>query len=621
MLKHFKHDQVKLSFNIYQFNQILHKTHIEVQHEFLFNKKLDTTKYEAYLKQLSKYFFKLQKYNKEHPSLNEEFGKVLKNINKNLLSYKNTLLSLLHLKDKNNSKQKLVQLKNIMQQFAINTSYIIEISNANIYEDIITLEHNNNINIQSVILALIMAIVIISYILYKFKIFQVQLSRAQKTKQNLTQVQEQLLQYNNDLESQISIKTQELHLKSYNHFISGLPNRNRLLQDIQTFEFKHLVLFNIDNFQSFNDVYGEEIGNVAIKLTSGFLTEQIEEPELYLYHIGGDEFAIVCRDSHIISEYSFMEKVENILKNYKSTTFRFEDKKFTFMMSAGISFNEEKKKMLAYADMALKDAKKRNIQLAIFNNDKELEKGHKEDIACHKKLVTAIQNNTVISFFQPITPIQDKTRVTKYESLVRLIYKEEIISPIRFLRVAKAHRIYYKITRAVIQNTFEVISKYKIPCSINLSLTDIDNTKTMEHFFHAIESFEYNELLTIELLETEDFKNYDNVYNFCVNVRTYGIKVALDDFGAGYSNFSHILNLPVDYIKIDASLISNIDRDHNAQIMVETIVSLAKRLNVETIAEFVSSKDILNTITKIGVDYAQGYYIGKPEPIKKHLNL
>jgi EAL domain-containing protein (putative c-di-GMP-specific phosphodiesterase class I) len=143
----------------------------------------------------------------------------------------------------------------------------------------------------------------------------------------------------------------------------------------------------------------------------------------------------------------------------------------------------------------------------------------------------------------------------------------------------------------------------------------------MSHFFEIIQNFEYNDLLTVELLETEDFKNYDDVYNFCSKVRSYGIKIALDDFGSGYSNFSHILHLPVDYIKIDASLISNIDRDLNSRLMVETIVDLAHKLNVYTIAEFVSSQDILDVITMLGVDYAQGFHLGKPEPIQKHLNL
>jgi EAL domain-containing protein (putative c-di-GMP-specific phosphodiesterase class I) len=275
--------------------------------------------------------------------------------------------------------------------------------------------------------------------------------------------------------------------------------------------------------------------------------------------------------------------------------------------------------MLAYADMALKDAKNKNIQLSIFHKDKALEKRYKDDIACHKKLKSAFKRDAIISFYQPIIPIQDSNRDVKYESLVRIRNEDgTILLPFNFLNVAKANRIYYKITKIVIRNTLETISTYQIPCSLNLSLSDIQNKKTIEHFFSILDTYKYNELLTVELLETEDFNDYAIVNDFCLRVRSYGAKIALDDFGSGYSNFSHILNLPIDYIKIDASLISNIDRDENSKIMVETIVTLAKKLNIITIAEFVSSQKIFNVVKSLGVDYAQGFHLGKPLSIEEH---
>jgi EAL domain-containing protein (putative c-di-GMP-specific phosphodiesterase class I) len=150
-------------------------------------------------------------------------------------------------------------------------------------------------------------------------------------------------------------------------------------------------------------------------------------------------------------------------------------------------------------------------------------------------------------------------------------------------------------------------------------MEDIENDRTLEMLYSKFDEFEYNHNLTIELLETEEFKDYKRVYDFCVKVRSYGIKIALDDFGSGYSNFSHVLNLPIDYIKIDSSLISNIDRDLNSQLMVSTIVGLAHKLKIHTIAEFVSSKEILDVVKSLNVDFAQGYYIGKPQEIKKHI--
>jgi diguanylate cyclase (GGDEF)-like protein len=470
---------------------------------------------------------------------------------------------------------------------------------------------------------LIIAILLIVLVIYKQlarnKTTEKELMLGEKAEQEQKKLQSQLLKYNDDLEEEISKKSAELHQNIYTHFLSGLPNRNKLLEDSYIYKFKQMALLNIDKFQKFNDVYGEEIGNIALKLTADFLTSKVDDDNALLYHIGGDEFVFAVKDSTKLNNTYFIEKIENILKKYRRETFIYDDKMFSFMMSAGLAFSGSRK-MLAYADMALKDAKKRNVQISIFNDDKELEKIHKEDIECNKKLMHAIDTNSIISFFQPIAPIQDGSLDVKYESLVRL--KEDdgnIIPPFRFIDVAKQNRVYHKLTQAIINNTFNVISKYDIPCSINISMEDIENDRTIQMLYKRFDEFEYNHHLTIELLETEEFKDYKRVYDFCLKVRSYGIKVALDDFGAGYSNFSHALNLPIDYIKIDASLISNIDRDMNSQIMVETIVGLAHKLNIQTIAEYVSSKEILDVVKRLNVDYAQGYHIGKPEDIEIHI--
>nr|WP_321266327.1 bifunctional diguanylate cyclase/phosphodiesterase [uncultured Sulfurimonas sp.] len=496
-------------------------------------------------------------------------------------------------------------------------------ANTKLKQQIEVLKRSNDEVQKEMLYSFILAFLLISFAIYRQILHQREIEKklllGEHAKNEQKRLQSQLLKYNDDLEEEISKKTAELHLKIYTHFLSGLPNRNRLLEDAHKYNFKQMALLNIDKFQKFNDVYGEEIGNIALKLTADFLDTQIDDKETLLYHIGGDEFVFVAKESTRLDNTSFIEKIEDILKKYRRENFIYEDKRFSFMMSAGLSFSGSNK-MLAYADMALKDAKKRNVQLSIFNDDKALEKLHKEDIECHKKLTNAIENNNILSYFQPIAPIQDSSLDLKYESLVRLKDDNgEIIAPFRFINVAKQNRIYHKLTQAIIQNTFNVISKYKVPCSINISMEDIENDRTVEVLYAKFDEFEYNSLITIELLETEEFKDYKRVYNFCIKIRSYGIKVALDDFGAGYSNFSHALNLPIDYIKIDASLISNIDRDLNSQIMVETIVGLAHKLNIKTIAEYVSSKEILNVVKRLNVDYAQGYYIGKPQEIEHHI--
>ena len=628
ILKYLSRDQIKFNYYAHKLNYDLKKYQTEVlQYTLLkkdFTKLNEGNNFSAFQLTLEK----LQNIAQKTHQDSKDFTNLVLVIKKRIVAYKivqHSLKQAIQEGDVQDIQDALVGFNAITSKFAKDTNKLIDLANSQLYTQIIILGKSNDDNTSILAFLFIVAVFLIIFSAYKFaqlhEKVREQLQRAQKAEEELKEAQVQLLNYNTQLESEITKKTKELHEKIYTHFLSGLPNRNKLFEDVITYKFTHIAIINIDKFQSFNDVYGEEMGNVALQMSADFLQQDLQNSDMYLYHIGGDEFVIASNAGEHLSQNQFIATIENILKRFRAETFVHEDKRFQFNISAGIAFGKPNKKILAYADMALKDAKKRNIQLSVFNEDKELEKIHQEDIECHKKLLYALENDKVVSYYQPIVPIQDGTQnPTKYESLVRIIAEDgQVIPPFNFIKVAKNARIYYKITRTVINNALHTIEKYQIPCSINFSLTDIDNQRTIKYFFSKLHEFKFNELLTVELLETEDFQDYQKVYDFCMDVRSYGVKIALDDFGSGYSNFSHILHLPVDFIKIDASLISNIDRDHNSRIMVETIVDLAKKLHVATIAEFVSSGEILAVVKELGVDYAQGYYLGKPLAISEYI--
>ncbi|MDD5717139.1 MAG: bifunctional diguanylate cyclase/phosphodiesterase [Sulfuricurvum sp.] len=557
----------------------------------------------------------------------DHINEVLTLIKKRIIGYQlvqNSLIDALKKGDKEDTNDAIIGFNATNAQLTHDIGTLVELVNHDLNTHINKMKNSNDESKKDIIYSFLLAIILITFSVYKLTFLHNQakrdLIRAENAEEEQKKLQLQLLKYNDELEDQIAHKTRELHQKIYTHFLTGLPNRNQLLEDTHLYDFKQIAILNIDKFQKFNDVYGEEMGNVALVLCARFLQEKLEDENILLYHLGGDEFVIVVKNSSELYDAHFVKKIDSILKDFAHETFVYDDKKFTFNISAGLAFGG-KEKMLAYADMALKDAKKRNKKLSIFSDNKELERLHQEDIECQKSLMAALENNQILSYFQPIIPIQDPTKPVKYESLVRMQKEDgKIVPPFNFINVAKANRVYDKLTARVVDNTLSTIERYQIPCSLNLSMVDIEDDNTLSMLYKRFAKFEYQELLTIELLETEEFKEYAKVYDFCLKVRSYGIKIALDDFGAGYSNFSHILNLPVDFIKIDSSLISNIDRDQNSKIMVETIVGLAKKLHVETIAEYVSSKDILETIRDLNVDYAQGFYTGKPEPIETHIH-
>jgi EAL domain-containing protein (putative c-di-GMP-specific phosphodiesterase class I) len=128
-----------------------------------------------------------------------------------------------------------------------------------------------------------------------------------------------------------------------------------------------------------------------------------------------------------------------------------------------------------------------------------------------------------------------------------------------------------------------------------------------------LERYKIGSRAVFEIVESESIENFEEVEDFIVQVKSYGCKVAIDDFGTGYSNFEYLMKLKADYIKIDGSMIKDIDTSLNAQIVVSTIVSFAKKMGIKTIAEFVENESILNKVKELGVDYSQGYYFSQPK--------
>jgi len=624
MLKQLEKDQVALNYSANRLNYDIKRNQAYFLQANILDNNLSITKQETIFHDIHANITQLELFIQEHPQTSSKFKETIEIIKKRVVAYQlvqHSIVEAMNSGYKEDIKDAIIGFNDITVKFSKDTQELITLANQQIYQNLLLLEKNNKDSSQTLIFTFFFVFIIITASAMKFISLhtrvQKQLEHVQKAEKELLLAQMQLQKYNDDLESEVSKKTSQLYEKIYTNVLSSLPNRNKLLEDTQEYNFTRIAILDIDKFQSFNDVYGEEIGNIALKMSADFLQDNLKETDLTLYHTSGDEFVLACKTDDQPADY-FIAKVEKILSIFKSKKFVYEDKNFQFMMSAGIACGK-KHKMLAYADMALKDAKKRNVQLSIYDDAHELEKSHKDSIECNKKLSKAIENDKIISYYQPIVPISDMNLENKYESLVRIDDNGDIIPPFRFIDVAKANRVYHRITRAVLKNTLSTIQKYQMPCSLNISLTDINNERTMEHFFATLDTFKYNNLLTVELLETEDFQNYSEVYNFCMKLQSYGVKVALDDFGSGYSNFSHILHLPIDFIKIDATLISNIDKDENSCIMVETIVQLAHRLNILTIAEFVASKEILDVVREIGVDYAQGFYLGKSENIQHYM--
>jgi len=390
--------------------------------------------------------------------------------------------------------------------------------------------------------------------------------------------------------------------------LTGLFNRTKFDEDITKFKHPVLILINIDKFKHINDYYGMAFGDKVLIKVAEILKNLVGSGKK-IYRIGADDFALLY-------EYEKDKKYEDIAKKiinyFDNHNLQIENIKLILSVSIGISF---KPPYLENADIALKNVKKDIRKKCLIYNDSMNEK---EKIGINiiktKTLYEAIKNDRIIPYFQPIVDVKTG-KIVKYEVLARVITNNGIQSIFPYLQIAKETKLYSDITKTIFLKAFEKLKNKNVEFSLNVSIDDIID-ENMAGFFEEL--YENNretvKNMTLELLESEAIGDYNIIEKFINASKQKEAKIAIDDFGSGYSNFSRILNLHIDYIKIDGSLIKNITNDVKSYKIVKFLASFAKENNIKTIAEFVENKEILEIIKDIGIDYAQGYYFYKPDP-------
>ncbi|MEJ5173132.1 MAG: EAL domain-containing protein [Hydrogenothermaceae bacterium] len=397
----------------------------------------------------------------------------------------------------------------------------------------------------------------------------------------------------------------------YIDYLTGLPNRFKLTIDLDRIFNPKVILINIDSFKEINDVYGFNIGDKILISVASRIKEYTQNHNFQVYRIGGDEFAILI-DRFIYSS-NLDIFVNGLIAYIQSKPFDVEGYEINIDVTIGIAIPSEfnARNILEKADMALKYAKENRKPFFIYNENLELQKQYEENLKWVKILKNAINQNRIVLFYQPIFD-NDTRKIGKFEALVRIKEGEKFISPFYFLDIAKKAKLYPHITSEVVKQAFKISRDYNVEISVNLSIKDILNETIVLEIFNQLKNNGAN--ITFELLESEGIQNFDEVLEFIKQVKTYGAKIAIDDFGSGYSNFEYLLKLKVDYLKIDSSLIKNIHTDRESRIIVETITDFSKKLGIKTIAEFVHCEEVFKVVKEIGIDFSQGFYLGEPKP-------
>ena len=420
----------------------------------------------------------------------------------------------------------------------------------------------------------------------------------------ISQLKEELLVCKKDLH-----ETKEHLFKRY--FIdnlTGLPNIYQLRKDLMENEEAGIIFIKIDNFYTLNNFYGFVIGDYILEKVSAFLKNKMQTRTIY--RNSGAEFAIYLENN--MSFYELKDYLTSLYNEIKNLSIEYREIKIYTEFTLASCANTNTADILSKVSMAMKYANDNNVSFWIYEDRMHFENEYEKNLTLASVVRHAVEDSRIVPYFQPIVD-NETLKVTKFECLARLIDDGgNVVSPNLFISVAKKIKVYNRVTQIIIEKSFEAFENNDFEFNMNLSIEDIMSSDIFEFIIKKLKASKASSRVTFELLESEAIQDFNKVDRFIKEVKRYGAKIAIDDFGSGYSNFSYLTKINVDFLKIDGSLIKNIDTDNNSYIVVESIVHFANKLEVQTIAEFVHSSDVMDKVKELGIDFSQGYYLGKP---------
>ncbi|MFQ6023648.1 MAG: PAS domain S-box protein [Acidiferrobacterales bacterium] len=425
--------------------------------------------------------------------------------------------------------------------------------------------------------------------------------------------------------------SQQLSYQASHDSLTGLVNRReferrlrRALKTAQAERIEHAVCYlDLDQFKVINDTCGHVAGDELLRQLGALLQERVRKRDT-LARLGGDEFGILVERCSLEQARRVSETLRTAITDFR---FVWGDKTFSVGVSIGLVPITEASgniiNVLSTADTACYAAKDkgRNRIYVYHEDDAELAKRHGE-MQWVARIHAALERDRFHLGFQPIMPLGDQDG-TYYELLLRM--KDEdgrVVLPNNFLPAAERYNLATVLDRWVVERAFSWLTAHPRQlerlslCSINLCGHSIENEKFLEFIIRQFgETGLPPEKICFEVTETVAITNLASANRFIKALKGLGCRFALDDFGSGLSSFAYLKNLPVDLIKIDGVFVKDIVDDPIAFAMVNSINEIGHVMGKQTIAEFVENEVILKKLKEIGVDYAQGYAVGRPRPI------
>jgi diguanylate cyclase (GGDEF)-like protein len=423
------------------------------------------------------------------------------------------------------------------------------------------------------------------------------------------------------------IKQESKTLKKQFEFdeLTQLKSHNALLDRIDTLQSTRIpviLLINIDEFHVYNKLYGLGVGDEILVRFANKLKAFSEQFPYELYRIGGNEF-VLFESVTALDPERHEENIEALFDYLDAAPIVIDgiEEPIRLAITIGISFDHDNS--YGRAEMALYEARRRGRRYLGFSAEADRRKELKNNLYWREEIGRALAEHRVHAFDHAI--VDAGKNIIKYEALIRIKQFQDdgsikIVTPDQFLDFSKMSKQYIGLTAVMIEESFRTMLEKNVHIAINLAYQDIENReiKTLlrecitQHNLAEKIKFYISSQVIFELLEHPNHEGYGRFAAFIDEFKAFGVVIAIDNFGLGFSNMSKIASLAPHYVKIDGTLIRNIDTDKHAYHLVRAFIKFTRELGIKTIAEHVSTEAIFETCKELGIDEFQGYFFGEP---------